>query len=312
MKILCFTTSFKRPYHLYHKISAILNQTYSDIHYSVNVNIDTINTEKKYAQLFQYFTRDPRLKIQYNHNSNQQINYLRAINGFGDMEFDLYFKIDDDDIYQPDYIEKSIKLFEESHCDILSYSKVSNINGGNIQDNPMSSIGVWQGDKNSDIKFGMSATYIFNKKACDIIKNITNMDVKKIHLFEDAAWRTFWRKNNIVSHVAEDTENLFTYNIHNSNTSSTFLLKEEESNDDIQYIDNSHATIVYCKHPQWQSYLYLNKRNNKMYNIKNNDHGSFTKEGDQLHIMWDVWGKEQFVIKESKGKPFYEFSKKLS
>lgn len=65
----------------------------------------------------------------------------------------------------------------------------------------------------------------------------------------------------------------------------------------IQLVENEYFTLVYAKHRTWQSYLYLNKRNNRLYNINNNDHGSFKIDGDKLHINWDAWNEEIYTKK---------------
>jgi hypothetical protein len=290
MKTLCFTTSYNRPYYIYNIINNILNQSYTDINYAVNINIDNDDEKLKFEKLLQDFLPDSRLKLVFNYNKDQHTNYLRAINAFNSLDYDLFIKIDDDDIYYKNYIEKSIAYFRQHECDILSYSATNHINNGKIK-GLINSIGQWNGDINSNIKFGMPPTYIFNKKACDIILKITPKDVKSIHAFEDCAWRTFWRKANLKS-VIIDNDDIFQYNIHNKNISSTFLL---EANNPISLIENNHFCIVFIESNKWKSYVYLNKRNKRLYHINNDDHGSYTISHNKLIIKWDDWGTEEFI-----------------
>jgi len=305
MKILCFTTSHRRPYFIYNIINNILGQTYSDISYCVNIALDKLDQKDKYQSLLSDFQSDDRLKIVYNLNQHQQINYANAIKGFGHTDYDLFFKIDDDDIYRKNYIEKSIEYIKNNTTDILSYISNKHINNG-ILKNQIKSIGVWEQDTKSNIKFGMPSTFIFNKKACDLIKNISIAESKKIHRFEDGAWKQTWRKHNLVSTVVTD-QDVFIYNIHKFNTSATFLLDEE-----LTMIKNEHVDIVKFNHPNWKSYVYINKRNNRLYNINNDDHGEYTIKINKIYVTWDHWGKELYEKEYITDKIYYyKFVNKL-
>lgn len=296
MKILCFTTSYNRPTHLYSTINNILSQSYDDINYSVNINIKHAIEIDSYKNLLNDFINDPRLKISFNKNNDQQTNYTKAIKGFNNnLDYDLFFKIDDDDIYHKHYIKDSIANYND--CDVLSYMCSDHINNNSIR-GEMESIGQWDPDLSSNIKFGMPPTYIFNKKACDIVLNITPLQVRKIHRFEDNAWRHYWRNNNIKSKVIKS--NLLTYVIHGQNTSSNKWLEIEHP-----VIDNEYVTIVWIKHKHWASYVYLNKRNQRVYNINNDDHGSFSINDNILTITWDAWGPEDFIKQNQKDSYFY-------
>jgi hypothetical protein len=307
MKILCFTTSYRRPYYLYNTINNILNQTYKNIQYCVNINIDNDSDKELYNRLLSDFSGDKRLKLIFNQNSDQQKNYIRAIEGFGHTNYDLFFKIDDDDIYLKKYIEQSISFYNKYKVDIISYISSNHINNNILKNQEMKNIGFWQPDAQSTIQFGMPPTFIFNKKACDIILKIDSNEAKKIHIFEDGAWKTYWRKNNLSSKIIED-EYLFIYNIHNNNTSSKFLLDKQYST-----IENQHFIITIFEHSDWNSYVYLNKRNNRIYNINNNDHGSYTIKHNSLIIVdWDDWGKEKYLKKSMSQTTYkYIFKKKL-
>jgi hypothetical protein len=204
MKTLCFTTSYNRPYFIYNTINNILNQSYKIFDYCINIGLNHTDHKSDYEWLLKDFKDDPRLKIVYNINDHQQINYMNSMIPALSTEYDLFVKVDDDDIYHKNYLEQSLKYFETNNCDILSFTCKHHINNNKIKDQ-ISSIGNWHMD-NHHIKFGMPPTFIFNKKAFDIIKNITVEQSKKIHPFEDAAWRQYWRKHNLKSVVIENQD----------------------------------------------------------------------------------------------------------
>ena len=306
MKILCFTTSYNRPYYIYNTINSILGQTYIHFDYCVNMALNSSDQRPLYEYLLSDFKQDSRLKIIYNKNNHQQINYINAMTGMPNTDYDLFIKIDDDDIYHKKYIEKSIEIYQKEQCDILSFTCKHHINNNKIK-NQIKSIGNWTGDRGSKIQFGMPPTFIFNKKAFDIINKISLTESRSVHPFEDGAWKQNWRKHNLTSVVKQD-EDIFTYNIHQNNTSSTFLLDHNSSLIDLEF-----ATMAQFDHTHWSSYVYINKRNNKLYNINNDHHGSFYIENNQMIVSWESCEHKEMYRKEYiTGKIYkYVFTKNL-
>jgi hypothetical protein len=301
MRVLCFTTSYKRPYYVYNTINNILNQTYKDFYYCVNIALNNMEEKSLYEWLLSDFNQDIRLKVIYNKNNHQQINYVNAMKGMDDTDYDLFIKIDDDDIYHKQYIEKSIEIFQKENCDILSFTCKHHINNNKIK-NEIRSIGDWIHDRNSEIQFGMPPTFIFNKKSFDVIDSISLSESRSIHAFEDGAWKQKWRKHNLKSVIKENVD-IFTYNIHNNNTSSTFLLDQNPT-----LLDNEFACVAYFNHPHWSSYIYLNKRNNKLYNINNDHHGSFYFQNNQIIISWDDLDHKEIFSKEYVAQKIYKYN----
>lgn len=75
---------------------------------------------------------------------------------------------------------------------------------------------------------------------------------------------------------------------------------------DIKLVENEYFLLVYAKHKTWQSYLYLNKRNNRLYNINNNDHAAFKIDGNKLYIDWDDWDAETYTKQTLDNVYYYE------
>lgn len=301
---LCFTTSYNRPYELYNTINSILNQTYKDIKYSVAINIDNKEDEIKYKSLLSGFVSDKRLSLMFTKNKTQHENYLYPIKNGKYENYNLFIKVDDDDIYKSDYIDNLIKIYKEKQPDVLSAKITTQINGSKIDNGIFESIGVWQPDVQSNTKFGMPFTYAFNKKALSVLLKLTSSDLSAIHAFEDPGWRTKWREAGIKSYVI-DKFNSAVYNIHGKNTSSSFMFQRDNSDKNYLSIDNDHFTICIFEHNYWTSYIYLNKRNNRMYHIDNDDHGAFEIIDDTIKIQWDDWGEEIFYRKNLKHNMFF-------
>lgn len=311
---LCFTVSYKRPYHLYNCINSILSQSYKDITYSVHINIDH-NTEKAlYNELLKPFLEDPRLKVSFGRNDEQHSNYLKPIKELSNSlnHHNLFIKIDDDDIYYTNYISSIIDVYQSSKVDILSCIINKRVNNDSIELGKYESIGVWQPDVDSKTKFGMPFTYVFNRKALDIILKLKNEDTKKIHFFEDPAWRTKWREAKLKSKVIKNFDNAI-YHIHGKNSSSSYLMKpstplSNSTDKPFEFLENEYFCVCMVQHTHWASYVYLNKRNNRMYNITNDDHGAFDVNEDKLKISWDNWGEEMFKKVSMNNDSYYYVS----
>lgn len=301
-KVYCFTTSYNRPYHLYNTINNILNQSYKDIYYYININIDNESEEILFNNLVEDLL-DDRLHLLYSYNEKQYINYIKALNLCDNDDDAIYIKIDDDDIYHKQYIEFIVNSFNNSNTDILSSNIYRTINNNQIINKKMTSIGYWSGDDHH-IKFGFPTTYAFNNKAKQIIHNISHKDYAIIHPFEDAVWRTFWRKAGLKSTVMDNTH--FTYHIHNKNVSSSHLLNNSEAVIVNQsYIENDYCLVALFQHKSWESYIFLNKRNNRCYHINHDDHGTFQIIHDTISIFWEDYDKRETFTKHRNGNLVY-------
>lgn len=303
LDVNCFTTSYHRPYYLYNIINNVLNQSYKNIIYSININIDDDGEELLYKNLLLDFSQDSRLRIHFAYNESQHTNYCRAISYCNNYDNSIYIKIDDDDIYHKNYISDMVSEYEKQNKDILSCISNITINNQNIKLEKMESIGLWKGDEHKT-QFGMPPTYIFNKKARDIIMNLTDNDIRSVHFFEDAAWRTAWRNHDLSSNILKNSKN-FSYHIHGKNVSSAYLLDPQDKN--LLFIDDEYCIIAFFMHPHWSSYIFLNKRNNRLFNINNNDHGKYKiLDNNQIEIVWDNWNKEIYSKKNNKNSIYFQ------
>lgn len=304
-KLICFTTSYRRPYNLYHTINSILNQTYENFIYSIGISVDNQEEQDLYQAILSEFLKDNRLKIFFHTNLDQHSNYLYPLKQIQHTKNNLFAKIDDDDIYKPDYLKKSIELFLKHKCDIISHNIIYQINNNQIYKGLFDNVGgYWHGDLNSDTKFGMPFSYIFNHKCLQVLLNTTTDELRAIHPFEDPGWRTKWREAGIKSYVI-DSSDMALYHIHGKNVSSSRWLIDN----DYVLFDNTVFTACLCKHPHWESYIIMNKETNVIYNIRNNDLGAYSIENDILVVKWDKYESiEQFKRHKKNNSVFiYEY-----
>jgi hypothetical protein len=214
IKVLCFTTSYKRHKMLRGTIFDIKNQSYNNIFHSINISNDK-DDNTDYTLIYDDIDSE-NLKIIYNKNTNQHNNYINSIKSVDYNNYDLFIKIDDDDIYKREYVKTIVDFFTENvDVDVVS-SKIKyqlnghifrNVNANNLGGNP------------EFCDFKMPPTFAFNKKGLNSI-----LECNRIYGFEDHMWRDKWCKECKIGEI-DNKENIIWY-IHGKNIStSNFLIK---------------------------------------------------------------------------------------
>jgi hypothetical protein len=128
------------------------------------------------------------------------------------QSYDLFIKMDDDDIYKSKYVENIVKVFEENpEVDTVSTKIKWQLNGYDLYKGPYDNLG---GNPN-DSTYHMPNTFAFNKKALDCIISLTEKDVCG---HDDMMWRVAW-ENAKLKHKAVKNDDDVIWNIHGKNTS---------------------------------------------------------------------------------------------
>jgi hypothetical protein len=201
----------------------ITNQTYENIFHSVNITYTNTlgfeyqnNKQKKMEFIFDDLKTEKN-KFIFSENSHQHINYIKAITSVENFEdYDLFVKIDDDDIYKKDYVKTIVEFFETNDYDVITSKINYQLNGGNIL------VGDYECYfKNpQNCTFKMPMTFAFNSTALKYILNIVELND-----WEDNMWRDVWCKNCKIGEY-DNTKNIIWY-IHGKNISSAdFLIKD--------------------------------------------------------------------------------------
>ena len=214
LKVLCFTTSYKRHKMIRGTIADIQNQSYPNIFYSVNITHDADDVTD-YSPLYDDISTD-KCKIIYSQNVHQHPNHISAIKSVDFNEYDLFVKIDDDDIYKKEYINTIVEYFKNNPTIDVVSSKISKqlngsilriVNANNLGGNP------------EGCDFKMPPTLAFNKKGMNAI-----IGLEKIYGFEDHMWRDAWCSTCNIGEI-NNQDNII-WNIHGQNIStSNFLIK---------------------------------------------------------------------------------------
>lgn len=268
-RLLCFSNIDANTISPYYFIQNILNQEYTSGHYIFNVFIDNKDTEHTYKQILKKFI-SPSVKINFYLKELANINdHLIGLSNIEYQAYNIFLYIDCAGVYLSDYISNIINKYNSKY-DILNIRFQNNLYNN------------------------QAYNYILNNKSIDIlIKNKTQTTPNR--------WSTLIEDHKLKTHDIFDTDNSILSGI----KPEVSFVDTSSQNDTYQLTENELFTLCMFEHHFWSSYVYLNKRNNRMYNIFNDDHGAFEIQDNTIKIKWDSWGDEIFYKKQLNNKAYY-------
>lgn len=214
MKVLIFTSSYNRPFMLRQCVLSVKNQSYKDIRHSVNITSD--NSLNNLVMIDDIVTDD----VIITENSHTHFNNMAAIKAVKNYEdYDVFIKMDDDDIYKSDYVQNIVTFFENNpDVDIVSSEIKYQLNGTEIYLANAKDLGG-----NRDVDYRMPMTFAFNKRALD---TIINLEEKDMLINDDLTWRMIWAAYGL-KHAPVDNAQEIIWHIHGKNDSTASFLKQK-------------------------------------------------------------------------------------
>lgn len=214
MRILVFTSSYNRPYMLRQCVLSVKNQSIKDITHAVNITSDNALNN---LVLIDDLVTDNVIITENSHTHFNNMVAIKAVDGYED--YDLFIKMDDDDIYKLDYVKNIVTFFENNpDVDVVSSEIKFQLNGTEIYLANAKDLGG-----NADVEYRMPMTYAFNKKALDAI---INLEEKDMFGFDDMIWRIIWKAYGLKHAVVNNAEEII-WHIHGNNVSTASFLKEK-------------------------------------------------------------------------------------
>lgn len=197
----------------------VKNQSYKDYLHTVNI----VSDEGVYENFYNLYNDllDDKLVFVSNNNQHIHINEMKAIKHIVNYnDYDVFVKMDDDDVYKKDYIKNIVETFEKNPgIDIVSSKIKSQLNGIRIFKNHFGYDNLGGNPNNST--YHMPMTFAFNIKALNCIIDTPE---KEINWNDDLMWRNIWEKNNL-NHLAVDNSEEIIWHIHGKNISTSSFLK---------------------------------------------------------------------------------------
>ena len=220
MKVLVFTSSYNRPHMLRQCILNAKNQTYKDFKHGINITSDE-NDVQNYLTVIDDIHVSDKMEIMHSTNSHTHFNNMLAIKQFEDYDtYDVFIKMDDDDVYKSEYVETIVNAFKaDPTIDIVSSKIAYQLNGHKMYYSPDGYDSLGGNPGNST--YHMPMTFAFNKKAFNVIKDLQQKDACG---HDDLMWRMHWEAHGL-KHVAVNNNDNVIWHVHGKNVSTHNFLK---------------------------------------------------------------------------------------
>jgi len=226
MKVACYTPVIGRNWFLRNCVLQMKAQTRRpDVHYLLINGADADSYDlSTIADLL-----DEKIVIQtYAHDSNNALLAPKCIKALLDNNFDLFLKVDSDDMYYVHYVETLLHHFQDHpQTDGLMVNLIDQFwlsldtNGNAIVRNGAfhQGLGLNEHDIERGIKVGLPPTTAFDRTIAQLI--VSNADTPRYaHITsDDILYREILIDNGIIIEQLSTEQPIFGYTVHDSNIS---------------------------------------------------------------------------------------------
>ena len=211
-RVLAFTCSRERPLLLRNCILQMRDQSHP-VDHAVYLNGDD-DTRALFDDL-----QRPGLFLRFGPSLSQHENYANALLAADIDAYDLFCKIDDDDLYRLDYIATVVADFERHRWDYSGTHSTGVVVGRRwLPDLQLRSLGLLAPDHEAGVIEVMPPTMAFSRRALDRVLSAPS------GAYEDIAWRRAIAGAGLQQSVRAVSN--FTYNVHGQNVSTGHWLAE--------------------------------------------------------------------------------------
>ena len=225
VRVLAFTCSRDRPVLLRHCILQMKAQTYP-VDHSVYLN-GTRDDRALYEDLL-----GEHLLLRFGPRRDQHRNYLSAVHAAALDDYDLFCKIDDDDVYRADYIEGVVADFARYGWDYSGSHSEGWIRGAQWLSEAV--IPGFDLPSEFDLELGvlyiMPPTAAFSRRAMRCISGLDltspPAELRLGRAYEDVAWGRVIAQAGLATRVRDSSR--FTYHVHGGNLSTAHALDPDQ------------------------------------------------------------------------------------
>lgn len=220
VRVLAFTCSRHRPLMLRHCIMQMQRQSYP-VDHVIYVNSSEEPGENYTTLHYQMLLRDvchnstAVTRIAYGPSGTYHQNYCNALKLARIDDYDLFLKVDDDDIYLKDYVLGVVRDFAKHRWDYSGAASRGHLNGCRWRPNTiLTGLGLADDDTNIGIPDFMPPTIALSRRAISALRTLEDCGI-----FEDIQWRRHLSQvPGFVMAFRKDRN--FIYNIHGDNAST--------------------------------------------------------------------------------------------
>ena len=219
VRALAFTCTAMRPYFIRCCVLQIQQQTYPVDHVIYINHPDAEDRAEPYNYISLLNDLAPQhgtLTIRYGRSGTQQFNHMQALE-LADLDrYDLFLKIDDDDVYRRGYIQDVAADYVKQGWDFSGTHAHGIMDGTKWGPrNCCQHLGMEPRDIELGVAEMMPSSYAFTRKALDAIRTIPATIDKN----EDILWRRSLAENEqIKKHVRKRSG--MAYHLHGTNVST--------------------------------------------------------------------------------------------
>lgn len=166
-----------------------------------------------------------RLFMNFGPPCSKHKNYVHSLSVLPYELYDLFCKVDDDDVYRTNYIEGVVRDFLRYRWDCSGTWSNGVIKGKRwLPQERWSSLGISAFDRQLGVIDVMPPTFAFSRRGIECILGLVD-DAESIELdwqpgdHEDVLWRRAIARAGLERHVREESD--FSYHIHGRNVSTT-------------------------------------------------------------------------------------------
>jgi hypothetical protein len=228
VRVLAFTCSRDRPVLLRHCILQMRSQSYP-VDHAVYINGDC-DTRALYEDL-----ASPRLVLRFGPTATNHVNHLRALGAVDYERYDLFCKVDDDDVYRLDYIEGVVEDFLAHRWDYSGAHADGLVSGRRWLPSVRSqSLGLSPADRDLGVIEVMPPTTAFSRRGIEQILGLGDTCPEadatwRSDDFEDIGWRRAIARAKLRQAVRGESR--FVYHVHDRNVSTAAWMPAENRTD---------------------------------------------------------------------------------
>lgn len=315
MKTAVLISSYKRLNDLTRQIFSFRQQTCKDLHLFVAVKgISEYAFEREFKPLFQTLQHEGFLTLRHYPNKNQLSNLLDTIRGENIDGYDLFLKVDDDDSYEPHYVEDIVRFHKQQPPSHSSRYQPGHLGKTTVLQNycPVMRQGHdWSGN-----------SLALRKHVLEILFQIeaspTPETLSRFMENPDKRLNFSFHTNELIESILKEKEELderfgyifkqrrpFHLIVNKTNLSLTrdnnFFLSREfrEANDNLSTDSHLWEHHLVLNYKRWHEEILL--FNKKILNSSNNQKGDLLSFSDNhLQIKWESGATETFVKTDNK------------